>query len=894
MLKSPTDTLSTISDNDGIFIFSGVKLATFVLTISKDGFKISTRKYFNNDLSPKIVIPPITLIDKFLQLKQVTINGAPTIIYKTDTVEYKASDYKVREYATVDELLKKMEGMEVGLDGSLTHQGQLVTKAKLNGRTFSGGDVAQAIQNLPAAIVDKIQIVDDYGEQAARTGIKDGDPQKVLNITTRSDKSIGTMARLTEQYGNADTYNNQVFIQRINANQELGLIGNLKSTIEGIASNGASLSTSGSGSKSQVDNTFALGQSSRPGVTKSGSPSFNYRDNWGSNIEAVGDYTYKFSDNIFTSKSYGQNNSSIGASTFVNNNTGINDDKSHNINLEINYNVNRWNFVQITPSFTYDNSYSVSNPTTNDLNYFLSGFEHSIVKNTIISQTTNTAYGITGLFVHSFKNSKRNFSFQLGYTNTQTNVSGDNNSDYRYYIDSTQNSLVRDSLSHLTTRKTSTGSTYRSIITYVEPISGHARLEFTGQLRRSDYYNRAISDTVLANGSLEQLARLDNIFNYSFTESKLTVDYRYADSKTNISVGAAVIPTVLSGAKKDDNTSNEVSTSRSGIRVVPIFRYSYNWSKTQRLLLTYTGANNEPDFQAIQPFIDKTDPNNIIVGNPNLKPTFTHTLRASYNKYFPNQKFNASFNFSGKLYENQITTNTVQINVPLTPTTNKTINEINYVNVNGDKTLLGNYSISKQLEDRAYTLSLNGTVFYNYTYAMSNNTIYHTDEWRFSERFGPKINPNENIEINPYLSYDLDHSFTNTLNATPTSLQTLRYAVEGRIYFLKTLQIHYYASKNYIAGLKNYSQNPFVINAGFEKQFKKMKNLVLTFDAFDLLHQNNFIQQTITPKGSTYTLSNTNSRYFLLGLRLNLQHWGGTPMINGKPMQRRGDGSFIR
>ena len=125
-LKSLKDSILTSSDKDGIFIIENVKSASFVLTVAEIGFKTSVRKYLNNDQSAKIVLEPIVLSDESYQLKQVTVNGAPSVVYKVDTVEYRASDYKVPEYATVDELLKKMEGMEVGADGSLTHQGQSV------------------------------------------------------------------------------------------------------------------------------------------------------------------------------------------------------------------------------------------------------------------------------------------------------------------------------------------------------------------------------------------------------------------------------------------------------------------------------------------------------------------------------------------------------------------------------------------------------------------------------------------------------------------------------------------------------------------------------------------------------------------------------------------------
>jgi|GEM_PF-3955881 len=135
-------------------------------------------------------IEPIPIKEPEL-LKEVAIAGNPSIKYKTDTVEYIASDYKVRSNASVDEMLKKAEGFEVSPDGSVTFNGTTVSKARLNGKDYTGGDVAKAVQSLPADIIEKFQVVDDYGNQAGRTGIKNGDPNKVLNLTTRNNQDKG-------------------------------------------------------------------------------------------------------------------------------------------------------------------------------------------------------------------------------------------------------------------------------------------------------------------------------------------------------------------------------------------------------------------------------------------------------------------------------------------------------------------------------------------------------------------------------------------------------------------------------------------------------------------------------------------------------------------------------
>jgi hypothetical protein len=135
-------------------------------------------------IEPKSVKKPETVSNNL-----VIIGYPPTVKYKTDTVEYRASDYKVRANSSVNEILKKAEGFEIDTNGSVTFNGQSVTKARLNGKDYMGGDVAKAVQSLPADIIEKFQVVDDYGYQAGRTGIKSGDATKVLNLTTSMDKN---------------------------------------------------------------------------------------------------------------------------------------------------------------------------------------------------------------------------------------------------------------------------------------------------------------------------------------------------------------------------------------------------------------------------------------------------------------------------------------------------------------------------------------------------------------------------------------------------------------------------------------------------------------------------------------------------------------------------------
>lgn len=911
-LTSKKDTLRTATNEDGIFVLKDVKLATFVVTIQGIGYETSTRRYLNNDAIKRIVLDPVVLKAKNNQLKEVTINGTPSIVYKTDTVEYRASDYKVRENATVDELLKKMEGMEVGSDGSLTHQGQQVMKAKLNGKDYAGGNLAQAIQNLPADIVEKIQVVDDYGDQAARTGIKDGDPQKVLNITTKADRSVGTTGRLTAQAGNDDRYNAQLFLQRINANQQLGLIGNFRNTVNGIASSGIQGGATNGGGGGTGVGAGARGGSS-PGTTQSGSPSFNYRDQWSKKIQVVSSYVYNFSNNNAINDRYGNKAAvNIGRNTFTSNGTSQSNNKSHRVNFELDYTIDSANYLQISPSYSYSNSNSSNTSRSENTTYYVdefgnaAGFEHLKQEGNNSSLSGSANYGLNALYLHMFKKSKRNLSVQVNISQSTSKANGGTNAIYHNYLDSTTNSVPVDSVSNLITNRSNKNTSLQTTISYVEPLSELSRLEFSGNVRNSSNNSRFIQERLdPLTGQLQQVANLSKIYNYSTAEERLTFSYRYNGTKVNLTLGATAIPYSLNGTKLNNSTGMNVPSSNTDFRIIPAFRFAYIWSRTERFQLTYAGSNQEPNFTAIQPFTDSTDTRNIVFGNPDLKPAFTNSVSASYNNYLPNSKFNFSFNINLSSTKNAITTNTISlistVPNPADPAkpVQKSRNDIHYINLSGAHAVVGRYNIAKQLDDRRYNLSLNGNISYQYSPIMSDGKLNHTTIWRFDERFGPRITPNDDIEINPYIAYDLSRSFTTVSRSAnayipPAQVTTLSLAIDGKMYFLKTFMINYAARKAFVNGIPGFNTNPLVIDAGFEKKFLKKQNLVLTFNVYDILHQNNYIEQTRDDLGSvTNTLSNTLSRYFLVGVRLNLQKWSGRPQRNGRDMQRRGDGSFI-
>jgi hypothetical protein len=218
--------------------------------------------------------------------------------------------------------------------------------------------------------------------------------------------------------------------------------------------------------------------------------------------------------------------------------------------------------------------------------------------------------------------------------------------------------------------------------------------------------------------------------------------------------------------------------------------------------------------------------------------------------------------------------------------------------MNGGKSLSGNYNISKSFSDRRYMIQLNGTASYDYRVALNAGEIQTVSTYNFTESLGPRITPNDVIEINPFVSHTLQRAF-NSLSATANSnITRISANLEGRFYFGKdrSWTFEYNLSKNYVSGIaNNATKNPFVVNSFIEKQMFAKRNGILRISMFDIFNQNNFINRTFNQNNTGYTDTRSNllSRYFMVGFTLNLQKWTGRAQRDGRNLQRRGDGSFL-
>ena len=135
-------------------------------------------------------------LSKFL-LQAAVVSGSRAIRIKGDTVEFHADSFHTQQGATVEELLKKLPGIQVDHNGQITAQGETVKKVLVDGEEFFGDDPTLVTQNVRADMVDKVQVFDKKSDQATFTGIDDGQREKTINLKLKDSKKNGYFGRLT-------------------------------------------------------------------------------------------------------------------------------------------------------------------------------------------------------------------------------------------------------------------------------------------------------------------------------------------------------------------------------------------------------------------------------------------------------------------------------------------------------------------------------------------------------------------------------------------------------------------------------------------------------------------------------------------------------------------------
>lgn len=872
-----SDTSYTLTNERGEFSFTGIPVSNFTIIITSVGYTTG-RKFRRLYGSEKIIdMGSFSLANRSTILDEIVIQSAPISI-KQDTVEYRADAFKVKENGVVEDLLKKLPGIQVDKDGNIKAQGKAVTKVKVNGKDFFGGDPKTATKELPANIVDKVQIVDDYGDQATISGIKDGVPERVMNIQLKKNKNTGYFGRVTTGMGTEGRYQATLtgnyfrdkqqisfFSSSNNTSQSAGGgsnrgMGNGRSGPDAAAGSGLAGNTVNNGDLQLSQNSL----SGSDGVTITNSIGVNYRDEWSPKINVYGSYTYTERNNSGYKISSQQNIFSSG--TFFNNQNNVfeNLGTTHRFLFNIEYNIDSFNFLKISPSISVTNNRGNSNTV---FDYFTATSKTSEGFNNWITHSRAPNLSGSILFNHKFRKRGRNFSLNLNGGSSQSYSEQDSkNSTIQYLTPVTSSNLF------LFNTQQNNNYNYGLRMTYTEPLSRVRFLDLSFSQNLSYARNdKRVYNTDPPTGIQLINPGLSNDYENTYFNNRINVSVRTSEKKYNYTVGLSIQPVNLRGASvtKDSAYKPILRTN-----IFPIARLSYNFSKTKSLNINYRGDAQQPGFAQLQDVIDSSNRQYQVKGNPDLKPSANHSLHLFYNNFnfITGRVLFTSLTFN--TIKNKIVNNTVRLG-----TTGAQITTPQ--NVNGYYNVTGFYNYSIPYNNRQFILSLNGYLNLNHNVNLVDSLKNIGENWIASQGFNFEYNHKDWLELTIGTNYNMNSVTYKNRTIHQPHLQNDKYSSwiftsNVNIDFPKGLIFKYDLEYTINRGLTEIvGRNMTIMNASIEKQLFKTKNGNIRLQALDILNQSSNITRSISSNSIIDSRSNRLSRYFMLTFTYRLQKFNG-------------------
>lgn len=648
-LKSITDTnlrKGATTDTLGRFTFNNVQPGSYQLEVSYMGFLDFSRPVQVTDAAVTGIAIELEPDDKVLNAVDI-IKLQERVRQNGDTTEFNAGAYKVAKDATVEDLVNKMPGITME-NGVLKSNGEEVKKVTIDGREFFGDDATMALKNLPAEIVDRVQVFDRQTDQAAFTGFSDGTTDKTLNIKTKSGKTNGTFGKVFAGYGtdekvaesrysvggninvfkNATRFSvlgmsNNINMQNFSAQDLLGVSQSSGGSPGGRGGGGrggfSGGGRGGSGGAGSSDN-FIVGQQN--GVNTTHSFGLNYSDEWGKKIKASASYFFNATNNVTGSNIERQYFLDNNTSQFYNEkNEGNSDNMNHRFNMRLEWTIDTANSIILTPrlSFQQNKSQSLQQSST------MSAENVILNSASILNNSNNSGYTFSNNLLYRHKFAKRGRTFSLDLRTDMNDREGESNLDSRtsYYGFTPDTSFMQRSLT------TSGGYTLAPTLTYTEPLSKKSQLMLT--YNPSYIHSESEKTTNRLDVASDSYSILDSNLSNNFNNLVLTqrggLSYRLNGEKYSFNVSADYQQLEL---KSEQTFPMDLNVNKRFENIVPRMFYRYKFSKSTNIRLSYNASTQTPSISQLQNVINNNNPLQLSAGNPDLQQQYNHNVSARF------------------------------------------------------------------------------------------------------------------------------------------------------------------------------------------------------------------------------------------------------------------------
>ena len=888
----------------GYFKLPKVKAGKYLLKVSYIGFKNKFLPLTLSDSQPNKNVGTLNLqSDAVLLAEAVIVAEAPQVQVIEDTVAFNSSAYRTPEGAMLEELVRKLPGAEVDDDGNVKINGKDISKIMVDGKEFFGGDVKTGLKNLPVDMIEKLKTYDKKSDLARITGIDDGEEETVLDLTIKKGMNKGVFGNFDLSGGTEDRYMGRAMMNYFYDHTQVSLIAGANNV------NDQDFSGGGGGPRWRRNN----------GLTATKELGLNFATE-SDKLELGGSVRYNYRGNDSRSDGYTENFLTGGETSSFNN--SISNSKSSNKDFRADFRM-EWKPDTLTniifrPNFSYGDSYSLSNSKSGTFNsdpYAVVPNPNDYLDITALAKmdlsddtfSADSSDPLASIRVNTSNNQSssdgktlstdatlqlnrklnsmgRNITFRgtVGYNDSESEQFSASNTKY-YQTSEDGTTLPEDIIRRYMTTPTR-GYNYGLQLTYSEPLWKATFLQFSYQFRysysKSDKKTYNLGDT----WDFGSMLPTDYEDGYDADQSKFAeyktythqarIGLRFIREKYQLNIGADLEPQRTSLAY--EKGSYMTDTVRNVFNFAPNLDFRYRFSKVSQLRVTYRGRSSQPSMENLLDITDDSNPLNITMGNPGLKPSFNHNLRMFYNTYDVDHQRSifSQVNF-------QMTQNSISSARTYNTSTGGWVTKPE--NINGNWSAFGMFGINSALKNKKFNigsfsnLSYNNNVGYlttgngadaiqqkntttNLNLSERLNGSYRNDWFEFglNGTFSYSIEKDKLTPSNNQQPYTFSYGATTTLTAPWSMTLSTNIANQSR--------------RGYSDASMN--RNELIWNAQLSQTFFKGA-ATISFEMYDILRQQSNISRSLTASGrSVYTYNGVNS-YCMLHFIYRLNLFGG-------------------
>ncbi len=691
LLSLPDSSLvsGTTTTKTGGFTIRNISKGNYVLVASYIGFHNLYKQVELSGNPTSVSVGELVLIpDDILLAEAVVVAKANEVVVKNDTIEYNAASFKTEESAVVEDLLKKLPGVEVDSEGKITVGGKEVKKILVEGKEFFSDDPKVASKNLPANMIEKLQVLDQKSDMARMTGFEDGEEQTVINLTVKPGMKKGLVGNVAAGLGHDINSANDDFrfelggmINQMNNSDRYTLM------FGGNNTNNMGASDMG-GSRFSGMRSMRRGGSS--GIATSENLAFNLNKEFSKKLTLNGDISYGGSDRdverLVEKTTTSMNKKDSTTFSTIDKTVSTVNDVSDNlgVNLRLEWKPDDNNTLIFRPNFSYNKSNSTQNSRiltqdglTNDT--ISEGPSYSY------SEGYGHAFGGTLEYAHQFNKLGRVFSISLTGNHNESYSQETYDWSIRYFDKGIYNP-AKDSTVNQRSENDNNTNSFRIYTSYVEPLGKNYFLQLAYRISKTnmesvnstydmDMYNRAYPPVIALDTAVLNPTQSRSTIRESM-EQRFSLNIKSMHEKYNYTIGLNIDPSKSNnktvqprfGAVTteyipfpfEDRLPNVIGDTviseipKNVINFSPTVNFNYKFAQRSSLRIDYEGRTTQPTANQLRDYTDYSNPRDTVRGNPNLKPGYQNELSARFEKFVPATQLFYTLRLNGNFSMNDV------------------------------------------------------------------------------------------------------------------------------------------------------------------------------------------------------------------------------------------------